>query len=356
MTRHYASPRDLDRDIKDGKFYPVYFFYGENDFLVREYEDRLVSAALTGGGIFGDLLCEVFYAGDDAITDIMNSAMTIPMGGAKKVVTIRGVERLKEKEIQTIVAYAQDPSSKTLMIVTARGVGRGKGASGVAPPPVDRLSELAKLAAVTVFAKARETDIREWVVKRMEKEGKAIDHEALDAIVDCIGQDLSAVAMEVEKIVLFLGDEKQATLSVVEDILPYLRVRSVFELTDALSRGDPAGSVEMLREVIGEGAEPTQILSTIRWHFMRLWSLKILMDHHVEDARASRELKIPVFRLAEYTAQARRIPHEVFRGAFREFYKTDKLLKSRSGKSGVVMDKMALDITTMMRTGRYTSG
>jgi DNA polymerase-3 subunit delta len=190
----------------------------------------------------------------------------------------------------------------------------------------------------------------------MEKEGKEIDHEALDAIVDCIGQDLSAVAMEVEKIVLFLGDEKLATLSVVEDILPYLRVRTVFELTDALSRGDPAGSVEMLREVLGEGAEPTQILSTIRWHFMRLWSLKILMDHHVEDARASRELKIPSFRLAEYTAQARRIPHEVFRGAFREFYKTDKLLKSRSGKSGVVMDKMALDITTMMRTGRYTSG
>jgi DNA polymerase III subunit delta len=356
MTRYYASAKDLDRDIKDGKLYPVYFFYGENDFLIREYEDRLAAAALAGGGIFGDLLCEVFYAGDDAIADIMNAAMTIPMGGGRKVVMVRGAERLKEKEVQAVVAYAQDPSIKTLMIVTARGIGKGKGPSGIAAPPVDRLSDLIKLVAVAVFAKAKEADIREWVIRRLEKEGKEIDHDALDAIVDFIGQDLSAIAMEVEKIAIFLGEEKRATLSVVEEILPYLRVHTVFELTDALSRGDAAGSVEMLREVIGEGADPTQILSTIRWHFMRLWSLKMMIDHSADETKISRELKIPAFRLAEYTAQARRIPHQVFRAVFREFYKTDRLLKSRGGRGTVVMDKMALDITTMMRTGRYTSG
>ncbi|MBN2225471.1 MAG: DNA polymerase III subunit delta [Deltaproteobacteria bacterium] len=355
MTRYYASARDLDRDIKDGKLYPVYFFYGENDFLVREYEDRLAAAALAGGGIFGDLLCEVFYAGDDAITDIMNAAMTVPMGGAKKVVIVRGAERLKDKEVQAVAAYAQNPSSKTVMIVTARGIGKGKGPSGIAAPPADRLSDLVKVTAVAVFARARENDIREWVTRRLGNEGKEIDREALDAIVDFIGQDLSAIAMEVEKIVIFLGSEKRATLSVVEEILPYLRVHTVFELTDALSRGDSAASVVMLREVIGEGAEPTQILSIIRWHFMRLWSLKMMVDRDENEAKISRELKIPAFRLAEYTAQARRIPHGVFRGVFREFYKTDRLLKSRWGKGGVVMDKMALDITTMMRTGRYTS-
>jgi DNA polymerase-3 subunit delta len=160
----------------------------------------------------------------------------------------------------------------------------------------------------------------------------------------------------VEKIVIFLGDSTRATLADVEEILPYLRVHTVFELTDSLSRGDAAGSVEMLREVIGEGADPTQILSTIRWHFMRLWSLKSMIDTRADEGRISRELKIPAFRVAEYTAQARRIPHEVFRGVFKEFYKTDRLLKSRSGKGSVVMDKMALEITAMMRTGRYTSG
>ncbi len=356
MARYYASARDLDRDIKDGKLYPVYLFYGENDFLIREYEDRLASAALAGGGIFGDLLCEVFYGGDDAITDIINAAMTIPMGGAKKVIIVRAAERFKEKEVQAVVAYAQDPSPRTVMIVTARGIGRGKGPSGIAAPPVDRLSDLIKLVAVAVFAKAREVDIREWVIRRLETEGKEIDHEALDAIIDFIGQDLSAIAMEVEKIAIFLGEEKRATLSAVEEILPYLRVHTVFELTDALSRGDPAASVEMLREVIGEGADPTQILSTIRWHFMRLWSLKMMVDHDADEARMSRELKIPAFRLGEYASQARRIPHEVFRAVFGVFYKTDRLLKSRGGKGTVVMDKMALDIATMMRTGRYTSG
>jgi DNA polymerase-3 subunit delta len=356
MTHYYSSPRDIDRDIKDGKLYPVYFFYGENDFLVREYEERLATAGLGGGGLFGDLLSEIFYAGDDSVAEVINAAVTIPMGGSRKVVILRGAERLKDKEVEPLVGYAKDPSSRTLLIVTARGIGKGKGASGIPAPPAVRLSDLVKLSAVAVFAKAREADIREWIIRRLGKEGKEIDPEALDIIVDFIGQDLSAIAMEVEKIVIFLGDSTRATLADVEEILPYLRVHTVFELTDSLSRGDAAGSVEMLREVIGEGADPTQILSTIRWHFMRLWSLKSMIDTRADEGRISRELKIPAFRVAEYTAQARRIPHEVFRGVFKEFYKTDRLLKSRSGKGSVVMDKMALEITAMMRTGRYTSG
>ncbi len=355
MTRLYASLKELDRDLKDGKFSPVYFFYGENDFLIREYEERLSGAALAGGGLFGELLCSVFYAGDNTATEVLNAAMTIPMGGARKVIVLRGAEKLKAKEADAIVTYAKDPSPRTILLIVARGIGKGKWVSGIAAPPGDKLTEIAKQSATVFFAKAREVDVREWVIKRFQAEGKEIDHEALDVIIDFIGQDLSAVSMEVEKLLIYLGEAGRASLSDVEEVLPYLRVHTVFELTDALSRGDLAASVEMLREVMSEGAEYTQVLSTIRWHFMRLWTLKVMLDEGVQEGTISRDLRIPSFRLAEYVSQAHRIPHEILRRVFREFYKTDRLLKSRSGKGTVVMDKMVQDITAMMRTGRYTS-
>jgi DNA polymerase-3 subunit delta len=356
MTRYYASYRELDRDIRDGRLYPVYFFYGENDYLIRRYEGRLTDAVTTGGGLFGELLATVFWAGEDSVTDVLNAAMTIPMGGGRKVVVFREAERLKEKEVAALVSYAQSPSERTILLVTARGVGKGRGASGIAAPPSERLNELAAKSVVAFFPRARETDVREWVAKKFADEGKEIDHEALDVIVDFVGQDLWAVSMEIEKILIFMGDEKRVTLAHVEEILPNLRVHTVFELTDALSRGDPGSSVEILREVTAEGADQSQILSTIRWHFMRLWRLKVMLDAGIDEGTVAQRLKIPSFRISEYAAQARRIPHDIFRRAFGEFYRTDRSIKSRSGKGTVVMDRMVLAITTMMRTGRYTSG
>ena len=65
----------------------------------------------------------------------------------------------------------------------------------------------------------------------------------------------------------------------------------------------------------------------------------------MDEGVAAKELKIPFFRQKDYVLQAGRISHEVFRDALRRVYNVERVLKTRSVKGSVVLDKMAMDIT-----------
>ena len=343
MTKIYSSYREIDGDLKGGIIYPVYFFYGEDEYLVKEYEGRIRDKVLGGDSSGDDLRSFTFYGGDDSVADVLNAAMTMSMLGGKKVVLLRSGEKLSEKEAEALVSYSKDPSDSTVLVISARGVGKAK-VKGTHLPP-GKLGGLLKHAAVSAFSKMREGDIRKWVAARFQKEGKEIDGEAVEILVDFIGQDMTYVSGEVEKILTYLGDQERAAIEDVEAMIPYLRVHSVFELTDALSVGDEKRAVKITREILSGGTEPHQVLPTIRWHFMRLWTLKVMMEGGVGGEVATKELKIPVFRQREYIDQAKRISHRVFRDALRMVYDVERVLKTRSVKGSVVLDKLAMDIT-----------
>ena len=173
MTKVYTSYREIDKDLRGGIIYPVYFFYGEDEYLVKEYEGHIRTTVLGENSIGDDLRSFTFYGGDDSIADVLNAAMTMSMMGGKKLVVLRFGEKLSEKEAEAILSYSKDPSDSTVLVISARGVGKGKGKGAPAPP--GKLGGLLKYAAVSVFNKLREGDIRKWVARRFQEEGKEID-------------------------------------------------------------------------------------------------------------------------------------------------------------------------------------
>jgi len=355
MGKLYHSHIELDRELKHGVFNPVYFFYGEDEFFIKEYESRIKNLILESQGASYDLLSATFYAGDDPIAQLINSVRTMPMLGGRKVVVLRNAERLTDKEVEYLNSYLENPSKNTILIITARGVGRERSKElGVFLPP-GKLKDIMKHSAVFVQAKPREVDVRRWVVKRLNDEGKKIHEDALDMLIDCLGQDISSISREVEKLLIYLGDENEATLDDIGAMIPHLTVHSIFEFTDALSNGNVKQSLDFMRELTYSGTEPYQILPSIRWHFVRLWTLKTMLDEGRDEYRISKELTIPQFRMKDYVRQARRIPHEVFRDVLQKIYTADKLLRSRSGSGDIVLDTMVLEITARIERANYTS-
>jgi DNA polymerase-3 subunit delta len=186
-------------------------------------------------------------------------------------------------------------------------------------------------------------------VRRFRDEGKTADPEVLDTIIDFLGSDLSAASAVVEKLLVFLGDDQRLTFEDVENMIPDLKVHSVFEMSDALSLGDAGGAIKMIEKMLLGGAKPVELLGIIRWHFVRLWSLKAAVDGGKSPQSAAGSLKIPSFALGKYVNQINRISHESFREILKKLFETDRLLKSGSLKDRMVIDKMVLDITAEIR-------
>jgi DNA polymerase III subunit delta len=351
MKKIYNNPKEIDKDIKGGKFYPVYFFYGENESLTREYEGKIVGAVLGEDG-GGGLLHSTFYGGDDSIMEVINSAMTLPMlavGGAKKMVVIRNSEKLTENDVERLNDYSQDPADSTVLVITARGVADQRGRKSPLKPPPGKLKGLLESTAIAVFNKMREGDIKQSVVRRFRDENKKVDPEVLNTIIEFLGDDSSAVEAVVEKLLIYLGDEQQLTINDVEDMIPNIKVNSVFEMSDALSVGDAGGAIRMINKMLVSGVSAFELLGIIRYHFVRLWGLKVITERGGDIQSEAKKLKIPSFALEKYTNQTKRISQESFREILKKLSELDTLLKSGSLKDKMVMDKMVLDIMAVLR-------
>lgn len=353
MTKLYNNYKEIEKDIKGGKFYPVYFFYGEDERLIRECEEKITKAVLGEEGV-GGLMHALYYGGDDTISDVVNSAMTLPMmaggGYKKKMVVLRNAEKITEKDAERLGLYAEDPSESTVLFISARGLGEQRGRKSPLKPPPGRLKGLLGSSAVAFFEKMRERDIRQWILGRFREEGKVADPEVLDIIIEFLGDDFSAAAAVVEKLLVFLGDDERLTLEDVENMIPDIRVNSVFEMSDALSLGDAGGAIRMINKMLVSGGRPYELLGIIRWHFLRLWRLKVLVEEGGNAQSEAKRLKIPSFALGKYMNQTKRISHESFREILKRIFETDRLLKSSSVKDKMIMDKMVLDITEVMRS------
>jgi len=347
-SRVFGSLHELEKELADGMLHPVYFFYGDSEYQVDAAEKKTADQVVPGGVKGDDFSCSIFWAGDDQVEEVLGAAKTPSMLGGRRLVLLRHAERLSEKDAQRLAEYAENAPSAAVLIVTAIGTGSGT-LKPKTPAPPGRLKNLAMAAATLPFSAPREGEIKNQIRRRLSEDGKEIDPEALQVMVDFIGQDLTAVMAEMDKLLLFLGDRERISPSDVEEMIPHLKAHSIFELTDALSSADAGNAVSIIRDMLVSGAQPVQLLPMIRWHFIRLWRMKVLLEQGKSVSEAARDAKIVGFRAKEYAAQVKRISHAAFHNVLRQLYRTDVQLKSRSGKGGVVLDRMVLSITTNRR-------
>ena len=66
--------KQIKEDIKSGNFHPMYLLYGEEDYLVKSYKEKLIKA-ITGG----DEMNFSTYQGDGIdFNALMDTANTLP--------------------------------------------------------------------------------------------------------------------------------------------------------------------------------------------------------------------------------------------------------------------------------------
>ena len=84
---------ELQKAIKKRNLSPLYFFYGEETFLidkiVSEIREELVDPDLSSFNL------NIFYAKESEPQEIINSAKTLPLMSDYRLVVIREADQLK---------------------------------------------------------------------------------------------------------------------------------------------------------------------------------------------------------------------------------------------------------------------
>lgn len=229
-----AGEKALHAALKKREFDPVYYFHGDDDFLKDLRVREVVAAAVDPAT--RDFNLEVRRGGDVDAESLDSLLSTPPMLAERRVVVIREADKLKKAARTLLDGYLKRPSADTvLLLVTATGVKPDKG--------------LSERATAVDFAPLTGDRVPKWVVFQTETVlGRTITPGAVSLLVEAVGDDLSQLAVELEKLASF----SDATIdeAAVAAMVGVRRGESLGDLLDAIGARDATTALALLPAVL----------------------------------------------------------------------------------------------------------
>jgi len=243
-------------DWKKLKFKPVYWLEGEEEYhidvLVNYAEHQILSEAEAGFNL------TVFYGKDADWPSVINACRRYPMFAERQVVILKEAQQMRD--VDKLEAYIDKPLASTVFVVAYK------------EKKVDGRSKLAKLlkekAELYTTKKMYDNQLPDWTAELIRQKGYSIAQKALLLLVDHIGNDLSRINNEVDKLLVNLAGRKEITEDDIERYVGVSKEYNVFELQDAFAKKDRAKAIRIIQYFEGNPkAGPIQLILPSIYNF-----------------------------------------------------------------------------------------
>jgi len=250
------SVEKILQDWKKLQFKPVYWLEGEEEYyidqLVDYAESRILSPEEAGFNL------TVFYGKDADWTAVINACRRYPMFAERQVVILKEAQQMRD--IDKLEPYIDKPLASTVLVVAYK------------EKKVDGRSRLAKLlkekAELFSTKKLYENQLPEWANGLIRSKGYEITQKALLLLVDHIGNDLSRINNEIDKLLVNLAGSKRISEDDIERYVGVSKEYNVFELQDAFAKKDKVKAVRIIQYFEGNPkAGPIQLILPSIYNF-----------------------------------------------------------------------------------------
>jgi DNA polymerase-3 subunit delta len=229
------SAEQIIRDWKRKVFKPVYWLEGEEDYYINEVMDYAEQHLLPEEEKAFNL--SVFYGKDADWAEVINSCRRYPMFAERQVVLLKEAQQMRD--IAKLEPYIQQPLGSTVFVVSYKD------------KKVDGRSKLAKLlkdkGELLSTKKMYDNQLPEWVTGLLQSKGLTINQKALSLLIDHIGNDLTRIKSEIEKIQINLGTRKAIHEDDIENFVGISKEYNAFELQTALGRKDLSKALRIIQ-------------------------------------------------------------------------------------------------------------
>ncbi len=208
---------------KKKDFRPLYWLEGEEDYYIDQLVDYAEHHILPESEASFNL--SVFYGKDAEWAAVINACRRYPMFAEKQVVLLKEAQQMKD--IDKLEPYFENPSDTTIFIIAYKG------------KTYDKRTKLYKLiskqADVFLSAKLKDEAVHGWIVQHVKSKGLTISDQSATLLEEHIGNDLSRIANEVEKLTVNLGSKKMIEPEDIEKYIGISKEFNVFELSAAIA-------------------------------------------------------------------------------------------------------------------------
>ena len=225
---------DIMKDLKNRKFYPVYFLMGEEDYFIDQVTDYISKNVLKEEE--RDFNQTVVYGSDTSLPQIIIEARRFPMMAERQVIIVREGQNVKDidgggsEKDQSWVNYAGNPINTTLLVVVYRGKTLDKRKKFY--------KSLEKTGVILESKPLYESKMPEWILSYVKEKEYDIQPAAAQVLVSHLGTNLTKIVNGLAKLMTFLPKGTTINGQHIEDNIGISKEYNVFELNKAIGMRD----------------------------------------------------------------------------------------------------------------------
>ncbi|MBR5155488.1 MAG: DNA polymerase III subunit delta [Clostridia bacterium] len=291
--------KDLDKQIQSGTLANLYFFYGEEQFLL-ENKVRSIKKALLSPD-FADLN---FVQLDDkklSVTQLSDELVSVPVMSDKKMVIVKnsGVfGNAKLSQYKTICELISDIPEYLCVIFCEKEFDKKK---------EKNLEPFKKYGEIVRFDPLSPVQLERWLDKLFSDKGKSILPRDIGTMIKLSGQSMATLFNEHQKLLNFVGDRTKITAEDVTAVVSKSADARIFDVIDHIASGKSQGAFDELFALRASGENPSTILSLLSSRIGELLMVKQLSYDKLSSDRIASffEPRRPTFVVNKLLDQAK---------------------------------------------------
>jgi len=347
--QYAGNEKVLWKSIKAKDIGCLYLFYGQEEYLKRNYTEQIEKTILTDDF---KLLNKVVLEGKVSPSAIMDNCGTAPVFSERKLVIVKNSGLFKGGK------KSEDAGKK--------GNENKKGGESKKVRSTDELSDLLSNMpehACLVFIESeidkrikyvdlinqnglivefnfkKPDELSEWVVKRVRELGHEADPSVAAMVVEYGETGMDDLYNEIKKLCAYAGDRVRLTTADVARVCTKSVKSKVFDLTDAIAAGQCAKALALLNDMEALKEPMPKVMYMIARQFRQLLQVKMLVRDGATQGEIASHFKVPPFIASKLVSQAKSFPAEKLEKAITTGLELDLAIKT-----GRLADKAAIEL------------
>lgn len=341
MAKHTEEKSEfqmLKAAIREKNPQRLYFFHGEETFLLQHYLEQLKKILideLTESFNYHKLTNETFD-----IQAFADAVENLPMMAEHTMVVVDEVDlfKLADAERTKMAELLSDIPDYCTVVFTYEVT--------IWKPDkrYTKLYEAVNKGTAVEFEKQDQRNLIPWISRHFAARGKAISADLCVYLIELTGGTMTSLSSEIAKIAAYSGADhivKSDIDAVTEPVLDAI----VYQMTNFLSQGKYADALAKLQQLFKMQEPPLVILGGIGGHFRRLSAAKILFDN----GHNSSEIRKLYPNLQDYAARkameaARQFSNAFYQRASELVLETDRSMKTSYGDEERLLEMLILKL------------
>ncbi len=324
--------KNLNQDIKNKTFRPVYCLYGEEAFLKKSYKNQLKEAILGGD----EMNFQSFYGKELDMNEVISLADTMPFFSEKRLILIEN-SGLFKKDAEPLASYLSHMPDSTVLLFVEEAV--------------DKRNKLYKkvkeLGYITELSRQPEAQLKAWILRLLKKENRQISGAAMELFLSSVGDDMEHIRTELDKLIAYTEGREGIVPADVEAVCSVQITGRIFDMITDIAARRQRAALEKYYDLLSLKEPPMRILFLIARQFNQLLTVKELVAAGKGKDEIAKKAGIQPFVAAKAIAQCRSFSGAELRACVEKCVEAEEAVKT-----GRLADNLAVELLITEFSGK----